>query len=257
MTVTVVLPTITCDSLFNTAVESVLTDLGDNRLLVVLDDPNAGDSSLLGDPRIKVVRHKFRMGLAASLNEAIESTDSEYIARMDADDVWLPGRLVSQVSCLDDNPDVVAVGGRAIRVSLAGDLLSEIDVPVGHSLRRILLVRNVLVHPATMFRREAAVTCGGYMSHLRRAEDYEFWLRMAKMGEIANVDRAVLKYRVHPGQMSRSDRAFSRHSLEILRARTSLRRFLGASRVRQLGNDGAWFGAQVLRQFGIRRPHEG
>ncbi|WP_195849221.1 glycosyltransferase family 2 protein [Arsenicicoccus cauae] len=152
------------------------------------------------DPRVLVHRHSEAQGVARSLNELAGFGDSEFLARMDADDVALPGRWTRGESLLRSADmaftTVVFVDerGRPRGADQPG-YLSAAATPLH------LLLGCCLVHPTAMMRRSAFDESGGYAD--TKAEDYELWLRASCAGQrLVRSSVPGLLYRRHPGQVT-------------------------------------------------------
>src|SRR3989338_4267706 len=92
------------------AVESILNQTYENFEFIIVDDASVDNSwdylKNLNDHRIKLIKNKKNLGLAASLNKALKVAKGNYIARMDADDISLPTRFEEQVNYLQKNPSI-------------------------------------------------------------------------------------------------------------------------------------------------------
>lgn len=141
-------------------------------------------------------------GIVPALNIGLKNITSEYIARMDEDDLMYPNRLQVQLDYLDNIPICVAVGGQI-------ELIDEFGSQIGKSKfrRKIatsykdLFYASPLAHPAAMIRRSAMTKVGDYRDFL--AEDWDLWVRLREVGEVHNLSQRVIKYRVHNNQLSR------------------------------------------------------
>jgi glycosyltransferase involved in cell wall biosynthesis len=141
-------------------------------------------------------------GIVAALNTGLKSISSEYVARMDEDDLMYPNRLHLQLTHLDGNPDCVAVGGQLELIDEDGSRIGESKFRrrVGTSSKE-LFFSSPVAHPAAMIRRNAISGIGGYRAFL--AEDWDLWVRLRETGEVHNLSQKVIKYRVHNNQLSR------------------------------------------------------
>jgi hypothetical protein len=205
--VSVVMPARDGERFLPEALESIRAQsLGDFELIAVDDGSRDGTRELLEraarhDPRIRVVGGSG--GPVAALNAGCWLARGRYLARMDADDVCHPQRLARQVRFLEARPEVVAVGG-AIELADSGSRpLQVVVLPVRDAaIRRRLLSRNALAHPAVTMRTEAWRRAGGYRERFHPADDYDLWLRLAELGALANLRAVVLRYRLHANQTS-------------------------------------------------------
>lgn len=185
------------------AIESIRNQTLTQWELVIIDD-NSTDATprLLEeiahcDKRIRVLKNPSS-GLVSALNTAIAASTSDLLARMDADDLSSPDRLMLQVCEFAKRPDLVALGGQIRRIDEHGYKLGAGQYPVGpNACRRHLRMAAPLCHPAVMLRKGAVQKVGGYREAFRHAEDYDLWLRLIDVGEIDNLTAEIIQYRVH------------------------------------------------------------
>lgn len=209
--VTVLMPVYNGQSFLREALDSVLVQGGVNELeLLVLDDGSKDASPEIlasyNDPRLTIIRHP-NMGLAATLNKGLSLARGKYIARQDQDDLLLPGRLAKQITFLDAHPEVAMVGTWAeILVDDKPDGRYHRHPGAGDALRLQLLFDNPFVHSSIMMRTDSIRALGGYSEDKTRQppEDYEFWSRIAREHEVANLPEVLTVYREVPNSMSRA-----------------------------------------------------
>ena len=141
-------------------------------------------------------------GIVAALNTGLKNISSEYVARMDEDDLMYPNRLQSQLEYLENTSICVAVGGQLELIDEKGTRIGESKFrkKIGTSNKE-LFSSSPLAHPAAMIRRTAISQIGGYRDFL--AEDWDLWIRLREVGELHNLSQQVIKYRVHNNQLSR------------------------------------------------------
>ncbi|MCG8450545.1 MAG: glycosyltransferase [Pirellulales bacterium] len=191
------------------AVESVFAQtLQDFDLLVINDGSTDGSREYLGtldDPRLRIIDQE-NQGCSAASNAAIQNCNTEYLARMDADDVAHPERLAAQLAFLEQYPAVGLLGGQTACLGkrAAG---SSIKLPCTHETIWDALNRgyHAMAHPTLMMRTELIRQVGGYWSHRLADDDIDMMLRMGEASRLANLDRVVLHYRVHQSSISGVD----------------------------------------------------
>ena len=147
------------------------------------------------DDRIQVYENGSNLGLAASLNKALEKSAGRYIARMDGDDVAVPDRLMKQVAFLDQNPQAAIVSAGCILFDETGEWGSRNGKP--RPLISDFLWGSQFLHPATVMRREALLAVGGYRvcKDTLRTEDYDLFMRMYARGSRGyNLQEPLLYY---------------------------------------------------------------
>lgn len=187
------------------AVLSSLRALPRNAELLVFDDGSTDDTGAvlesIDDPRLQVLGSPRPLGVAGGLNRLLDAASAPYVARIDADDVTLPGRFGRQLRAVRAGVDVDFAGH--VRF---GDNLGAFRQKRGwhlspETVRVWLALENPLTHPA-MFARTAVVrSVGGYRPG--PAEDYDLWLRLAADG--ARIERSAspgIAYRMHGGQLT-------------------------------------------------------
>ncbi len=204
------------------AIQSVrLQSNSDWELVICKDHIDEASSKYLReiaalDPRIRLV-DTAGLALPAALNRGLEECGGEFLARFDADDIMLPGRLSSQVSFLRAHLDHVACGGQIVIIDEANRL--GLNAPFynlqNRTLKSKLDIKCPFPHPGVMIRTSALREVGGYSPHYKYAEDYELWLRLSRMGKFANLKRAVIAYRSYTSQTSARFRAETRLHMAV------------------------------------------
>lgn len=189
------------------ALESILSQTFHDFELLVIDDGSTDSSAATldtlrsRDPRVRVF-HQENRGLVHALNRGCALARGTYIARMDADDISLPERLASQVAFLEAHPGIVLAGTAVAFIDSFGRVLQTVRYPTANrEIQTTLLDSSVFWHPTVLFSRTAFLSVGGYRD-LPHAEDYDLWLRLAEIGELANLPQVLLRYRLHPQQVS-------------------------------------------------------
>lgn len=206
--VTVVLPAFNAETTVAAAAQSILTERDIALKLLVMDDGSTDRTAQrvleLGDPRVELVRSESNRGLVTTLNEAYTRVKSPLLARMDADDVSLPGRLSIQLRFLRDHPEVDVVG--AATWTFRSDQASEADTKTlaesDAAIRWAVFFEMPLTHSALVARTERWVSAGPLDPAFVHAEDYEFVCRNLGHLRFANVARILLHVRRHAQSVS-------------------------------------------------------
>jgi len=199
------------------AIDSVLNQSFTDFEFLIHDDGSSDDSlSMLRqyaakDSRI-IVSSGPNRGVAASVNQLIESARGELLARMDADDICLPDRFEKQIAYMAINPECLVLGGFDIVMDQDGRPIKTNSRPLDHEIIDGQNIRGIVsIHqPTVMMRRKAVCECGGYDPSFTAALDLDLWLRMAEIGRLANLPDILLKYRVHDKSVSASNRDLQR-----------------------------------------------
>ena len=162
-------------------------------------------------------------GLAEARNAACEFAVGQYVAIMDADDVALPDRLEKQVHFMESHPEIGAVGGATEWIDENGKhlLIQRYSVEDRRTLKARYLPHNPFCQPSVLLRRKIFLDAGGYRAAFAPAEDLDLWFRIAERSELANLESVILKYRLHPNQISQ--RKLRRQTLCALGAEVAAR----------------------------------
>lgn len=210
--ISVIMPINKDDGFFASALDSVLNQsFKDFELIIVAnqcDDKLWEQILKINDDRV-FPKRVCMGGLAFALNFGAIHARGEYIARMDADDICLPNRLLSQLSFMDMYPNVDVLGGRVTLINSDGNVLNEVPAfyETHAEIVSTLPYRNPLVHPAVFLRKEILINSGGYKFGFT-GEDYELWIRLMLAGKkFHNLNEEVLLYRRHESQMTGSDKS--------------------------------------------------
>lgn len=244
------------DRWLDVAAESILSSVDvEFELIVVFDavdpDPLPAWSA---DPRVRIARTAVSLGPAGTMRVGLELATGDYIARMDSDDRALPQRLATQLAFLETHPATVAVSARTVRIDEFGQVTGAIKLPAGDDVRGALLLQNVVPHATLVVRRAVMEQVGGYDDSLRQMEDYDFILRIAQLGPIAQLSEPLLEYRVHSSQSSRGQPPSGAHISRVLHGRRALARHLRRNRLTSEARNLLWLAAQHLRFRGVIRP---
>ena len=212
------------------SMQSICAQSLENFELIVVDDGSTDDSPQFveqcaqHDARIRLFRRPAR-GIVAALNYGLAQARSNYIARMDADDIMHPQRLATQLDymqaraelsllacCVHAFPDSAMGAGMREYMRWQNACIDE------QQIHQQLYIESVFTHPSVMFRRDRIVALGGYRDG-DFPEDYELWLRLAAAGEaMAKLPQVLLNWRQHEHSLSRHDARYSRAAFDRLRA---------------------------------------
>jgi glycosyltransferase involved in cell wall biosynthesis len=155
---------------------------------------------------VRLIRQDPNQGISAALNAGlahIVAGGYEYVARLDACDLSLPGRFAAQMAFLDDHPQHAVVGTPTRRVDTRGNLLFYTRPPCEHAaIMRFLRYRACITHASAMMRTHALRACGFYRHEFPGGEDYDLWLRLGKKYQLANLDEVFLVVEIRPGSIT-------------------------------------------------------
>ena len=196
--VSVVMPAYNCAKSIGASIESVLCQEVPLELIVVNDrspdDLDAAMAPYLADERVVYVTNEKNMGAAMSRNRAMEMARGKYIAFLDSDDIWLPGKLERQLDILEESGSVLCCTARALMT------------PEGIDDGRVLPVAEVITYKDLL--RHHSIACSSVvicteaarefpMGHEDSHEDYIMWLQvLRKYGDARGINEPLLRYRL-------------------------------------------------------------
>lgn len=176
------MPARDAESTIVTALRSTLRSMPDDSEILVLDDASRDGTAKavrsVRDKRIRLTTSSKSLGVATALNELLSSSEAEFIARMDADDISSPIRFIRQKRTIGGRDAIFAStvlfgSGSRLRVTPLAPLSPEGSIFA-------LLLGNPFAHSTMFARRRAVAEVSGYRSCM--AEDYDLWMRMAGSG---------------------------------------------------------------------------
>lgn len=231
--VSVLMPVYNGERFLGEALSSIQRQSFRDLEIVVVDDGSTDgtaailDAAAASDPRIRIL-HQANAGHVRALNAGLQQVRGRYVARMDADDIARENRLEEQARFLNDHPDVAVVGTAATVIDARGVEGTSVRFPTEHGvLRWTMCFMSPIIHPTAMLRTDRLRATGGYDASMRHAEDYDLWLRLSRVGRLANIDAPLLLLRKHDANVSTQRPADERrHALGV--ARCAMEDLLGA-----------------------------
>jgi len=199
------------------SIQSILAQTYTDLELVVVDDCSTDNSKEVvrqfGDPRVRLIELSVKGGRVKSGNLAIRESESEFIARLDADDLMAPDRISEQVRLLDERPNVGIVCSYA---KIFGEGSGSSEPPSDPDLLRATLTYyNPITHSSATFRRSAiADDPEPYDEGPRRCEDYDLWIKISTDQGIVCIPKHLVAYRRHPSQLSGNVEFYQRLDLD-------------------------------------------
>jgi len=218
--ISVIVPCYNAERYVDVAIRSILQQDWPNLEVIVVDDGSTDGSADVVrafDSRVRLLSQK-NAGVASARNAGIASASGDWIAFLDADDVWLPGKLRAQWSSLRAES---AAGARMSYTAWAVWVSSE-PVPDSEDIERLtgaeqnawdgpsgwiypeLLADCVVWTSTVLVHRSVLREVGGFETALRIGEDYDLWLRASRVTPILRVSRPFALYRMHPVNLTRS-----------------------------------------------------
>lgn len=197
---------------------SVLSQDGVELEVIVVDDASTDDTlEVLAafaarDPRISVIQHEVNSGHIVTFNDGLQAATGDYVIKLDADDLLAPGALARAAAVMEHHPRVGLVYGQPRHFEgsppeSVAEVASGCVVWAGRDwlAERCRTARNCISNPEALVRRSLLEEVGYCDARLPHTSDFEMWMRLAAVSDVARVEGAVQGlYRVHQQSMQRT-----------------------------------------------------
>ncbi len=211
-TVDVIIPAYNAAKYLPMAIESVMAQTFEDWRILLIDDGSTDNTAEVAShffdqlgPKLKYVNQP-NSGLPAARNTAIRNSSAEFLALLDADDMWLPNRLLESLKCFENRPKVGLAYSLISRINQEGEVIDTFAGNAKHAegyIAPYIYMRMVdLPCPTITFRRKCVDEVGLFDETLRATEDRDLWLRIAFQYEVAFVPKVLAHYRISPVSMS-------------------------------------------------------
>ena len=221
--VSIIIPCYNAASFIADAINSVLGQTYNSFEIILINDGSTDNTmevlnKFSHDNRL-IYYCQTNEGLSAARNKGVELAKGEYIALLDADDIWLPQKLAQQMMLFSSDPAVDMVFTDFATFDSTGVVASSKLPDKGVELVTYseLFARNNFIYPSTvMIRKSIFSECGGFDTALRSIEDYDMWLRIARRHKIACIPAPLVSIRQHDSNMSTNVARMLEYELVVL-----------------------------------------
>ena len=214
--ITVAMPFYNAARYLSKSIESVLRqDFGDFELIAYDDGSTDGSYGIAKqyqrrDARIRLYRHSENRGVGFVRNKILYLSRGEYHAPHDADDIMLAGRLSAGTNILNRRPRVGVVFGHALASNEAGKrfvrtlMASETQTAGQKAIKKAgkTAYYPIFQHSTVLFRKQLALSAGGYEASLRAGEDHNLFMRLWGVTDFYALNRYLCIYRLRPTSLT-------------------------------------------------------
>jgi glycosyltransferase involved in cell wall biosynthesis len=199
MNISVVIPAYNAVPFLPRCLKSVYAQTLKAHEVIVVDDGSTDQTaSLAAELGAKVITRR-NGGLSAARNTGIQNAANEWIALLDADDMWAPEKLERQAARIRPKTVLVYTGIRIFDDLGVREERRAADVV---SARKMLRYRNPITPSTALVRRDMVARDGGFREDIRACEDWEMWVRLDRLGEFEAVVDPLTDYYVYPNSLS-------------------------------------------------------
>lgn len=232
MKVTVIIPTYNYASFIGNAIKSVLAQTCKDWDIIVMDDGSTDNTKAVVEKFVREYPGRIfyhvqkNQGSGAARNNAIRLATGEYIAFLDADDLWLPGKLEHQMKLFQNDPQLTLVYSNAYLVR-KGRILGAYIRPddkcrINEDLFYNLLLRNFIPFASTVVKRSVFDEHLWFDETLYSAQDFEWLMRVIRRHKAGYVDKCLVRYRMHTANVSNRLDIRHKNNLTIIDRNLSL-----------------------------------
>jgi glycosyltransferase involved in cell wall biosynthesis len=206
--ISVIIPTYNRGEYICETIESVFEQTYKDFEIIIVDDGSTDDTRQLIEPYLSRIKYIYQenAGVSAARNTGIIASESEYVAFLDSDDLWLTNKLKLQMEFLDSNPQLGMVYADACMFSNDQIIYSSFlklkkFTSYGYIFGN-LIKEDFIITSTVLVRREVFKDVGTFDESLSVAEDYDMWLRIARKYQIGLINECLVKYRKHNTNIS-------------------------------------------------------
>ncbi len=205
----VIIPTYNRKGFLRNAIASVLNQTFAEVTIIVVDDGGEDATKhvveTFKDERIKYIRNKMNMGEGRARNIGVLNSTANYIAFLDDDDEWLPEKLKLQLDLLEERPPKVGgvyTGFTAIQNPGGAILFNRIPEKQGDIYHEMIRENVVGTSSTVLLRKECFEKVGLFDESIPYGLDYDMWIRISKHFHFDCIEKSLVTYHVHEGQLT-------------------------------------------------------
>jgi glycosyltransferase involved in cell wall biosynthesis len=197
--ISVVIPAYNAAHFLPRSLKSVFAQTLEPMEVIVVDDGSSDNSAQVAKSLGAKVVTRPNGGLSAARNTGIQNASGEWIALLDADDLWAPHKLQSQAALVRGDTVLVYTGIRIFDDHGTRKTCPAVDPS---ATREILRYGNPITPSSVIAKRDALSRDGGFREDIRACEDWEMWVRLQRLGTFEAVPDPLTEYYVSPSSLS-------------------------------------------------------
>jgi glycosyltransferase involved in cell wall biosynthesis len=202
--VSVVIPSYNGADYIHRAIESSLNQTFPPHEIIVIDDASTDGTAAVaesfGSP-VHVIRLAKNSGVAYARNRGVEACSGEWVAFLDADDIWEADKLERQVAAIRPRTVLSFTG---ISTFDGEGTRGDRAVAAPEAVKKMLRYCNPITTSTVLARTDALRRSGGFREDVRACEDWELWVLLLSLGEFELVGRSLTRYFIRPQSLSAS-----------------------------------------------------
>ncbi len=230
--ISILLPVYNASKFIEECLQSILKQTFRDFETIIVDDGSTDATVrvlleiIRNDNRFKLIRFQENQGIVAALNCGLEHCSGQWVARMDADDIMHPDRLLKQLTYIKQHTDIDILGAQVQLIredaAITEGQSNYIDwsncLIYDSEIKQEIMAESPIIHPTFFLTREFYTKLGGYLDN-PWVEDYDFLLRAFNLGaKFGKVAEKLLIKRDHPQRVVRNDIRCKRKAMFAIKA---------------------------------------
>lgn len=228
MLVSIVMAVYNGEKFLKEAIDSAVSQTYTNIEVIIVNDASTDSTKNIlehiTDKRVKVIHLQKNQGAANALNIGIKEAKGTWIAIQDADDNSYPTRIEEQIKYVFEHPQLVGVGTFIKCIRGSSDVSDGLLKGVAEKrnafvsrkkIRDVIYWGCPLTHSSVMFSKDIFEKVGGYNTDFKIAYDYDLWLKLLEEGEVENVQKVLVEYRIHKKSLSNIDSIATLNEIQL------------------------------------------
>ncbi|MBT3878670.1 MAG: glycosyltransferase [Candidatus Scalindua sp.] len=215
--VSVIIHTYNNEKFIVETIESVLNQTYKDYEIIVVDDGSVDGTHDALLPYMQKIRYHYKEngGIASAKNTGIRLSQTEFIAFLDHDDLWVPDKLKLQMECFNGNPQVGLVYAKYTSFRDGKELRTKPEKGYSGWIFKELLSKSFIQTSTVMVKKECLDAVGPYDESFSLGDEYDMFLRISKKFQCGFIDKGLTKYRVHDANASKNDFLFDKENLGV------------------------------------------
>ena len=216
-TLSVIIHTYNNEKFIAETVESVLNQTYKDYEIIVVDDGSVDGTRDALIPYMQKIRYHYKEngGIASAKNAGIGLSETEFVAFLDHDDLWVPDKLKIQMECFNENPQAGLVYAKYTSFRDGKELRTKPEKGYSGWIFKELLAKSFIQTSTVVVKRECLDAVGPYDETFSLGDEYDMFLRIAQKFQCGFVDKGLTRYRVHDTNASNNDFLFDNENLGV------------------------------------------
>ena len=216
-TVSVIIHTYNNEKFIGETIESVLNQTYKDYEIIVVDDGSVDGTRDALLPYMHGIRYHYKEngGIASAKNAGIKLSQTEYVAFLDHDDLWVSDKLKLQMECFSENPQVGLVDAKYTSFKDGKELRTKPEKGYSGWIFKELLAKSFIQTSTVVVKKECLDAVGLYDESFSLGDEYDMFLRISKKFQCGFIDKGLTRYRVHDTNASNNDFLFDNENLGV------------------------------------------